>query len=90
MLRLWATVKRVKGTCVHTFATIDESGPVPTERMADAARLEIDEADGAFYLIRLAANGDFAGDTWHETLEDAFGQAEFEYELDESGWQGWN
>jgi hypothetical protein len=47
--------------------------------MPRAALLILDEADGGVYLFRYAADGEFAGDTWHETLEDAKHQAIFEY-----------
>lgn len=39
----------------------------------------IDETDDGIYLIRLADDGAFCGDTWHLTSEEARGQAEFEF-----------
>jgi hypothetical protein len=43
------------------------------------------QADGVF-LYRYGAEGDFAGDTWHQSLEDAHRQAEFEYGPALGGW----
>jgi hypothetical protein len=37
-----------------------------------------DYEDGPM-LFRYTAAGDFAGDTWHESLDKAKGQAQFEY-----------
>ena len=39
----------------------------------------MDESDGR-YLFRFAADGKEVGDTWHQTIEDAKDQADFEYE----------
>jgi hypothetical protein len=42
--------------------------------------------DGAM-IYRYTAGGTFAGDTWHETIEDAHKAAEFEYSASlEGGW----
>ena len=34
-------------------------------------------------LYRYTDTGEFCGDTWHESLGDAFAQAEYEYGLSE-------
>jgi len=36
------------------------------------------ENDGIF-LVRYAPDGEFAGDTWHQTIDEAKRQATFEY-----------
>jgi hypothetical protein len=41
---------------------------------------------GATSLVRHAADGDFAGDTWHPSLEEAMAQARAEYGLAASAW----
>jgi hypothetical protein len=43
-------------------------------------------SDAGFYLLHICAEGPGA-DTWHETLDDAFYQAEFEFGVQESEWQ---
>ena len=57
------------------------------EEMAQAAPLVIEDTrDGAF-LYRFSADGAEAGDTWHETVDDAKQQAEFEYDGAVSQWR---
>ncbi len=34
-------------------------------------------------MFRYTSSGEFCGDTWHETLEDAIAQAGYEYGLSE-------
>jgi hypothetical protein len=45
-----------------------------------------DEEEG-FYLLRLDAAGKELTDTWHDSLEDAFAQAEWEYRLKADEWE---
>lgn len=37
-------------------------------------------------LYRYGRNGEFAGDTWHKTVEDAIDQIEFEFNLNRVKW----
>lgn len=46
----------------------------------------IEEQEGAFSLLRYTRSGEFAGDTWHLTLDEAKAQAEFEYEIGACDW----
>jgi len=41
--------------------------------------LLIEEWPEGFYLFRLTAEGNYAGDTWHQTIAEAKHQAEYEY-----------
>jgi hypothetical protein len=47
--------------------------PVPSILVIEA------QPDGFYLLIGYAADGAFAGDTWHEDVADAKGQATFAY-----------
>jgi hypothetical protein len=51
------------------------------------ASLEIVQhpGDSAFYLLHLCENGQVA-DTYHETLDDAFHQAEYEFDVKPEEW----
>lgn len=53
--------------------------------MPDAHRVEI-ELDGfeaePCMMYRYTADGQFCGDTWHESFEQALAQAKYEYGLD--------
>ncbi|MEZ5974460.1 MAG: hypothetical protein R3F33_11735 [Planctomycetota bacterium] len=48
--------------------------------------LEIVEQDGAFFLLRIDADGRCLADTWHLTQEEAVEQAEFEYGVARDEW----
>lgn len=66
-------------------ALIDEVG---SRSFSEFVRLEIATygSDRGFYLFHICADGKVA-DTWHETLEDAIHQAEFEFEIRPDEWQ---
>jgi hypothetical protein len=55
--------------------------------MPTAVRVEIIDANGGFSLVRYSAEGAFAGDTWHATLEEAKQQAHFEFAIPENSWE---
>ena len=45
-------------------------------------RVEIEaNGEGAFIMNRYTSAGEYCGDTWHRSLEDAFAQAALEYGL---------
>lgn len=50
-----------------------------SQLMPATAMVILDQTDEGFFLVRYSANGEFAGDTWHESVEDAKEQAEFEF-----------
>ena len=39
----------------------------------------LDQTEEGFLLVRYSAEGKFSGDTWHQSLDDAKDQAEFEF-----------
>jgi len=55
--------------------------------MGPARLLLLEQRREGFFIFRYDANGSFAGDTWHQNLEDAKHQAEFEYEGFLQPWQ---
>jgi hypothetical protein len=48
--------------------------------------VEIQPADGAFFLLYLDEHGDCLTDTWHQTLEQAKAQARHEFGIGEDDW----
>ena len=52
--------------------------------LAEVLLIEV-ETDGVF-LFRLTADGLFAGDTWHQSIQEAQEQAKFEFGPDLSNW----
>jgi hypothetical protein len=45
------------------------------------------DGDPGFYLIHLDESGNELTDTYHDTLEDAFAQAAWEFQIDEGEWE---
>jgi hypothetical protein len=61
--------------------------PVPTPSQDVVLDLEIVDDDGGHFLLLYSArNTDMAGDTWHETLEDALDAAETNFGVARSEW----
>lgn len=79
---------------VHTLAVLGHpnSGWKVTERGAgDAQELEFtfaiqDDGAGNFLLVYSSLDGQFAADTWHETLEEAYLFAESELGVKRCEW----
>ena len=83
-----APVTRILQDGIHTVVTgfhenkfISAALPMPTR-----VEIEIDQAGHAM-LYRYQNDGTFCGDTWHETLEDAMHQADYEYGISAEAWQ---
>src|SRR5688572_23249451 len=72
---------RVTGACKHFDLSTNSKDPVPR------AIAIVSGGGSNFYLIRRTEDWQFITDTWHESLDDAFGQAEFEYEGVTFTWQ---
>lgn len=49
--------------------------------------LVIEETKEGFYLFRYTKAGDFGGDTWHQSLQDAKDQATFEFKDSLTNWR---
>ena len=56
----------------------DSREPLPMARVL-VLEETIERGKRSFLLIRYAADGSFAGDTWHLTIDDALEQASFEF-----------
>ena len=86
MMRLRATVRTVTGRTRHLLGWAAPNG-IGTTQLPDPIAVEIVEQDGAFFLFRLGPNGHCIADTWHQTLDEAKQQANFEYGIEESDWK---
>jgi hypothetical protein len=62
-------------------------GGIEVARLPDPIAVEIVGQNGAFFLLRLDRAGHCIADTWHETLEAAKAQANFEFGVEESDWK---
>jgi hypothetical protein len=90
----------LNGARLLYYTTIDERH-VSTEKtthrvnnvvLAPAAALAVCqyENDDSFYLFYCDENWEPMTDTWHQTLEDAFHQVEFEYKGVTETWEKMN
>jgi hypothetical protein len=53
----------------------------------DPEAVEVVEQDGAVYLLRLDPQGECLADTWHESVETAKAQANFEFGIEDGDWK---
>jgi hypothetical protein len=66
-----------KSAVVHRVGMPEDARGQTT--LPPAALLIIDEADDGALLLRYAATRQFAGDTWHPSVDAAKAQAKFEF-----------
>jgi hypothetical protein len=72
---------RKTGACRHFNLSTNLEDPYPSSIAI------VKEGNDSFLLMRFAEDWQFITDTWHESLEEAFGQAEFEFEGVSKTWQ---
>lgn len=65
---------------------VTDDGQDTRTMMPWPAILLINEEDSGVFLYRFTADGEYAGDTWHQSLDDAKHQAEFEFAPHYSEW----
>lgn len=73
-----AAVRTVTGATIHRTA-----GSI----LPPAARIVIESDDPGWLLIRHDASGNFAGDTWHRSLDDAKRCARREFGVEDGDWE---
>jgi hypothetical protein len=91
------TPSEIDGARVLRYAVVDESvratrnckHSVLAQKMGPARALAICPYEGepGFYLFSCDSSWQVLTDTWHETMEDALRQAEFEYEGITANWR---
>lgn len=75
-------VKHYQGMPPELIGGEETRTPLPR-----ASVLLIEEQPSGIYLFRLTSGGRIAGDTWHQTIEDAKYQAEYEYAGTLADWE---
>jgi hypothetical protein len=80
-------VQRATGATRHHRAHIEEGEVCKDEELPTPASLEIQPADGAFFLLYLDERGECLTDTWHETLEQAKAQARHDFGIGVDDWE---
>jgi hypothetical protein len=90
-MKWYATVRSATGQVRHYVGPVARhDGTLGGALMPSAVRVEIEEdqtGTGNFFLLRYGPKDEFAGDTWHQTLDEAKGQAEFEFGILASDWR---
>lgn len=86
MMKLRAIVQNITGKTVHLKGERVAEG-VSVSTLSAPTSVEVVEQDGAFYLLRLDDDGKCIADTWHESVEAAKAQANFEYGILEEDWR---
>ena len=85
-------IREIRGL-KRSFGGRDQTGWLPPEAAPPHAEettidLHIAETDEGFYLVSESSHSQFSGgDTWHQTLDDAMAQAEFQFGVKPSEWQ---
>jgi hypothetical protein len=85
-MRLRAAVRKVTGNTAH-LRGMRRAGDLEMTPLPDPQAVEVVEQDGAIYLLRLDDRGECLADTWHETVEAAKAQANFEFGIEDSEWK---
>lgn len=79
-----AKVQKVLHKNIHGIGAIVNGEPkiVGYLPLPDRVEIEVNSSETEDCMMyRYTNNGEFCGDTWHETIANAFSQAEFEYGL---------
>jgi hypothetical protein len=86
-VHLHAAVKSRHSLVRHAVAQQDSTGKLMTSNLPFATSLVIEPGENGVLLLRYNAAGEFCGDTWHLTVEEAKAQAKFEFEVESTVWQ---
>ena len=84
--RLVAEIGRLAGAPKTRHTIRDQKGPERPLPAPDVVLLEI-EPNGTAQIYRYTANGEFGGDTWHQTEDDAIHQLRSEYGSAVGSWE---
>jgi len=85
-MTLKARVTTVSGNTTHRAAHIEADTVVADGVFPPPSWVQIVQTDEGFFLLYLDAAGVALTDTWHQTLEEAKRQAEFEFEIQAPDW----
>jgi hypothetical protein len=77
-----AVVTKVLRPGIHKVGGFRDGEPVAKDLPApDRVEIECEGVGLPCMMFRFTNEGEFCGDTWHESLASAFAQAKFEYGL---------
>jgi len=75
----------MEGTA-HKLGALGPNGHETTGDLPVALRVEIVTTGDGIYLIRYGKDGEFCGDTWHQSIDEAKEQACFEFNISANDW----
>jgi hypothetical protein len=79
-----AIVRTVTGSTTHLEGRF--RGEIEYTPLPDPVSVEVVEHEGAIYLLRFDSNGECIADTWHDTVDAAKAQADFEFGITDNDW----
>ena len=85
-MRLRAKVTSATGATVHSYGTLIDGVPKSSNVLPTPDWVDISEEENGYFLLRFNSAGEFLTDTWHESLQAAMSQAEFEYRISPAEW----
>ena len=85
--KLKAAVKKTTGNTTHSIGSLKDGKPVVEEAIPTPAWVEIHEDGGGFFFMHFDESGDVIADTWHQSVNEAKEQAEFEFGILASDWK---
>jgi hypothetical protein len=83
---LAARVSSVTGKTVHGLGTIADGKPEVTNVLPAPDWVGIAREKDGYFLLHFNSESECVADTWHESLEAAKRQAEFEFNISDSDW----
>lgn len=84
--RLQAIVHSATERTSHEVGILGPHSLETTYDLPAAVRVEIVTADDGIFLIRYDKDGEFCGDTWHQSIDEAKEQAYFEFNISANDW----
>lgn len=86
-LILRADVKKITGKTRHMLGDVVDGRPVAISPLPSPKWVGIARAENGFFLLYFDKDDVFITDSWHESMEGAKKQANFEFETAEDDWQ---
>lgn len=85
-MRLRAEVENHLRKTRHRVGGVQPDGSFAAKSLPIASWLEIVDEQEGVYLFHYDSDGVCVADTWHQSVEEAKQQAEFEFGVDREGW----
>lgn len=84
--KLRAMVRQATGNTKHTLGILGPNRPEVESELPNALTVVIEANDEGILLLRFDKCGEFCGDTWHQSIDEAMEQAHFKFGISTSDW----